>query len=414
MHDIRDLKKNKDKYLKLLKRKNFSEFSDIDFILEKYDEYLLNLKKEEELRNDLKSLSSKIKVDPSLKEDAKKISNNIKEISKKVDLLKNEYLEKLSYIPNIPFEDVVIGKDEKDNVVIREFNFDNGLKFKNKKPHWEIISDKKLLLEEEARVMSGARHNIFGQKLSLLIKSLEMMMIENNINNGYEFLEVPLLVNERMLYNTSNLPKFENDLYKVGDNQYLIPTGEVPLTNIVANKILSSSELPINLTTSTSCFRKEAGSAGRDTRGLIRMHQFRKVEIVKIGLPDDYENDFNDLLKTSMKILEDLKLSFRIVELCTGDLSFGSKKTYDLEVYMPSSNSYREISSISIMGDFQARRMNSRVKLEDGNKIIPFTYNGSSLAIERTIAAIIENYTNENGDIIIPDILVEKMGIDKI
>ncbi len=414
MLDIKELRDNKDEYLNLLKRKNFSDFSEIENILIKYDEYLLNLKKEEELRNKLKVISLKIKDDSSLKEEAKKISNEIKEISKKVDSLKNEYLDKLSYIPNIPFDDVKVGKDESENVVLEEFKFDNKIKFKNKKPHWEIIENKNLLYEEEARLLSGSRHNVFGQKLSLLIKALEMMMIENNIGHGYEFLEVPVLMNERMLFNTSNLPKFENDLFKVGDNQYLIPTGEVPLTNMVANKILDFSKLPINLTTSTSCFRKEAGSAGRDTRGLIRMHQFRKVEIVKIGLPNNFKEDFKNLIEVSTKILKDLKLSFRVLELCTGDLSFGSKKTYDLEVYMPSSDSYREISSISIMGDFQARRMNTRVKMEDGTKVIPFTYNGSALAIERTIAAIIENYTDENGDIIVPDILVKKLGFEKI
>ena len=424
MLDIKDLIKNKENYLELLKRKNFDATSDIKIIEEKYFSYLGHLKNEEKSRQSLNLITLKIKNISSskqkdsifelknLKIEAANFSKISKEHEKAHIIIFQEIEEILSFFPNLPFNDVTIGSGEEENIVLST-NLNSEKNVENKLPHWEILEKRNLISTSEARIISGPRQIIFNDKLTKLIKALEMFMIENNESRGYKLLEVPVIVNERMLYNTSQLPKFSDDLYRISDDQYLIPTAEVPLTNFVAGKILSLEELPIKLTASTSCFRKEAGSAGKDTRGLIRLHQFRKVELVKIAHPANYKEDFDEMVTTSTNLLEKLKIPYRVVELCTGDMSFGSRKTIDIEVWMPGTQNYREISSISIMGDFQARRMNTRIK-NGKEKIIPFTFNGSALAIERTIATIIENYTNSEMEIIIPKVLLKYLDFKKI
>ncbi len=429
MLDIKKILNNKKEYSELLLRKGFNALDSIEELEEKYKIYYNFLQKEEESRQNLNQLTKEIKVisqDKSLdlnlkkekinniKNQAAKISNTSNEFSKNKKEIWDEIVEKLSYFPNIPFDDVVVGKDEKENRIISTHLDEYKRIGKEFKSHYDLIEEKKLISPDESRIISGARHVIFNEKLSKLIKALEKFMLSNNEESGYEIKEVPVIVNKEMLYNTSQLPKFEEDLYKISDNQYLIPTAEVPLTNFVAGKILSEKDLPIKLTASTSCFRSEAGSAGKDTRGLIRLHQFRKVEIVKIGDPNNFKEDFDEMVKTSMRILEKLKIPFRVLELCTGDMSFGSRRTYDLEVWLPGTQEYREISSISIMGDFQSRRMNTRFIREDKTKEVPFTYNGSALAIERTLAAIIENYANDKDEIEIPEVLRKYLDFEKI
>lgn len=417
MLDIKDILKNEEKYVELLNRKFFDAKKEIKLIKKEYDKYLKLLKEEEKYNHELNLISKKIKeLEKEKKKEfilkANNISKKSKQLKNDISTLKQEIDIKLSYFPNIPFENVKVGKNENENTVISEHLSE--LKKEHNIPHWEVIEKKNLILKNESNLISGSRYVIYGTELTLLIKALESYMLENNYKNGYKIVQTPVIVNEKMLFNTSNLPKFRDDLYEVGENKFLIPTSEVTLTNLVSNKILNKDELPLKFTSSTSCFRKEAGSAGKDTRGIMRLHQFNKVEIVKIGNPKNYKEDFEELLNTSKKILEDLKIPFRLVELCTGDMSFGSRKTVDIEFWLPSEKRYREISSVSVMGDFQARRMKTRFIDEFGNKIIPFTYNGSALAIDRTLIAIIENYLNEKGEIIVPDVLKKFLPFSKI
>ncbi len=430
MLNLKELLNNKNEYIELLSRKGYNLEKDIIFLEKKYNTYYKFLQEEEKIRQELNLITSKIKKIFSdskfskkekeektslLKEKASKISEKASKISKRKKIYYDEIEEKLSYFPNIPFDDVVVGKDESENKVLFEKLSELKIDKNNFKNHWEIIEEKKLISPVEAKYISGARHIIFNDKLSKLIKALEKLMLETNEKNGYKILEVPVIANREALFNTAQLPKFEEDLYKLSNDQYLIPTAEVPLTNYFSNKIFKEDELPKKLTSSTSCFRREAGSAGKDTRGIIRLHQFRKVEIVKIGNPKNYEDDFSEMVSIPSNILEILGIPFRVVELCTGDTSFASKRTYDIEIWFPGSQQYREVSSISIIGDFQSRRMKTRFIDKDGNKNFVFTYNGSSLAIERTLASIIENYFDEETNKIkIPSVLKKYLDFEEI
>ncbi len=403
MIDVKKLKENKLFYSKSFKNKGLNLDKEIDNVISIYDEYHSFLLKEQKLRFELNQISASIKNNPHLKDKAKEISSNAKEISLKVNELKEEIMLIISTFPNPSFEEVPIGKNENDNVIISSY-FDENMENKFSIPHWEIIENKKLVLQEEASFISGTRQVIYNDKAALVIKALEKFMIDNAIEDDYIVIEPPVLINKESLFNTGQLPKFEDDLFKVGD-QFLIPTGEVPLTNLVANKIFKNNELPKKFVAGTNCFRKEAGSAGKDTRGLIRLHQFRKVELVKIGRQEDLNNDFDSMLKTSMNVLNKLKLPYRLLQLCTGDSSFTSAKTIDIEVWMPGVNMYREISSVSVCSDFQSRRMKTKYIDENGNKKLVYTYNGSALAIGRTFAAILENNIQDNGMIKVPDAL---------
>ncbi len=430
MLDLKELLKNKKKYIELISRKGYYLEKEIDFLEKKYLIYYKNLQDEEKTRQKLNLISNEIKKifsnekllendkkekTANLKEKASKLSEKASKLSKKKKKIYEEIESKLAYFPNVPFDDVVIGKDENDNKIILEKLSELKIDKKNFKNHWEIIEEKNLISSNEAKNISGSRHIIFNEKLSKLIKALETLMLKINEKHGYKILEVPVIVNKESLYNTAQLPKFEEDLYKLSNDQYLIPTAEVPLTNYFSNKIFKYIDLPQKLTSSTNCFRREAGSAGKDTRGIIRLHQFRKVELVKIGNPKNYKEDFSEMVSIPSKILEILKIPHRIVELCTGDMSFASKRTYDIEIWFPGSQQYREVSSISTIGDFQSRRMKARFIDEDDNKNFVFTYNGSSLAIERTLASIIENYFDESKNIIkVPEVLKKYLDFEEI
>ncbi len=406
MIDIKKLKKEKEFYLKSFKNKGAKLTDEVNEVLNLYNSYMELLLQEQSKREELNMISSLIKKDPKnneVKIKAKEISARANEITLKVNELKKDINTILSTFPNPNDESVPVGKDENDNVIISTC-LDDKKENKFAKPHWEIIEDKKMILSDEARFISGGRQVIYNDKTALVIKALERFMIDNAIENGYNLIEPPVLVNKEALFNTGQLPKFEDDLFKVGD-QYLIPTAEVPLTNLVANKLLKQEQLPINYVGATSSFRKEAGSAGKDTRGIIRLHQFRKVELVTIGKADDEQKDFDKILSTAKLVLDKLELPYRLLQLCTGDSSFTSRKTIDIEVWMPGVNKYREISSVSSIGDFQARRMKARYKDQEGNKQLVYTYNGSGLAIGRTLAAIIENNIQVNGMIKVPKIL---------
>ncbi|RLA07669.1 MAG: serine--tRNA ligase [Gammaproteobacteria bacterium] len=331
------------------------------------------------------------------------LTNNENELSIILKKLHNL----LSAVPNIPAEDVPIGDDENNNVEIKKWGNIPKFDFKPKE-HSEIATDENMDFATAAAI-SSSRFVILKNEIAKLHRVLIQFMIDAHTDNNYTELYVPYIVNSKSLYGTGNLPKFADDLFKIKSDKendfYLIPTAEVPVTNIYANKIIKDSDLPLKMVCHTPCFRSEAGSYGKDTSGIIRQHQFEKVELVQLSTPDNSDEELENLTQNAMNILEKLNLPYRQVILCGADLGFSSKKTYDLEVWMPSQNTYREISSCSNFGDFQARRMMARFKNENGNIEYVHTLNGSALAVGRTLAAIIENYQQQDGSIKIPKVL---------
>ncbi len=407
MIDIKDLKIQPDFYKKAAKDKNNPVDAIIDEAIQLYEDYLNNLQLEQKLREDLNIATKKIAnanndTREQIKKEAKTISEKIKDLTKTTSKQKHLLKTKLSFIPNPAHESVLISSSEQDNVVIKTV-LDKERQF-DLKPHWDLLESKRLVLANQASFQAGSRNVIYQDKGAKLIKAIETLMLKTHTDNGYLLYDAPILANEELLFNTAQLPKMEDDLYKLENGQYLIPTAEVSLTNLVANQILDANKLPLKFVALSSCFRKEAGAAGRDTRGVIRLHQFRKVELVKIVTQENAIKELELMLKDAASILDLLELPYRVVQLVSGDLSFGSKITYDLEVWMPSINNYREISSVSLMGDFQARRMQTKYR-KDKDKYFAYTLNGSGLAIDRTFAAILENYQKPNGTIEIPKVL---------
>ncbi len=407
MIDIRDLKLNKEKYLNGFKNKGMDLNAEVEDLISLHDSYINSLNEEQDVRMNLNQTTDLIKQNPqdeSVRNKAKELSNRAKELKEITSDLEFKIEAINSTLPNISAEEVPVGADEEENVILST-HLDDKKENPFAKPHWEIIEEKKIVLNDESAFISGARHVIYNDKAALVVKALERFMLDNAVESNYATMEVPVIVNRQALFNTGQLPKFEDDLYKLEGDQFLIPTAEVPLTNLVANKLMTEDELPKQFVGATSCFRKESGSAGRDTRGIIRLHQFRKVELVAIGKPEDEAKDFDTMLQTATRVLEKLELPYRLLQLCTGDASFASRKTVDIEVWMPGVDTYREISSVSSAGDFQARRMKARYKDSEGNKKLVYTYNGSGLAIGRTMAAIIENNIQENGMVKVPTVL---------
>lgn len=310
-------------------------------------------------------------------------------------------------IPNIPDSSVPEGKDENDNVVIKHYG---SLESKNTLDHLEI-TDK--IDTDLASKLAGARFSVLKGDLAKLQRSLISFMIENAIKNGYEEYYVPFMANEKSLIGTGQLPKFEEDLFKTTDNLYLIPTAEVPLTNLFRDEFINEDDLPVKVTSHTPCFRSEAGSYGRDTRGLIRQHQFEKIELVQIVNPNNSLDCLNNLLGHACEVLDLLELPYQVIELCTGDLGFSSAKTFDIEVWMPSQNKYREISSCSNFTDFQSRRANIKFKNKSGNNFV-HTINGSGLAVGRCLIALIENNYDGKNSIKIPKSLEPYFGSNSL
>jgi len=319
--------------------------------------------------------------------------------------------DRLSELDNIPGDDVPLGADEAENVEIRLWGEKPVLDFEPKQ-HFDLGEDLGQMDFETAAAMSGARFVILKNDLARLERALSTFMIDCHTQKfGYEEVSVPLLVREQSLFGTSQLPKFKEDLFEATSGHYLIPTGEVPLTNMVREQILEEEKLPLRYTALSQCFRSEAGSAGRDTRGMIRLHQFNKVEMVSITTPEQSEEELERMTGAAEYILQSLGLAYRLVMLCSGDMGFAARKTYDLEVWLPGQDAYREISSCSNTGDFQARRMNTRARpLGERKTRFVHTLNGSGLAVGRTLVAVLENYQQEDGSILIPEILRAYMG----
>lgn len=317
----------------------------------------------------------------------------------------------LAKIDNIPDEDVPDGKNEDDNVEVRKWGEIPSFDFEPKQ-HFDLGEELGQMDFDTATTMSGARFVILRSDLAKLERALAAFMLDMHTTEfGYEEVSVPLLVRKQALFGTSQLPKFEEDLFKTTSDHYLIPTGEVPLTNLVRESILKEEKLPLRFTCLSSCYRSEAGSAGRDTRGMIRLHQFQKVEMVSITTEDQSVDELQRMTGIAEEVLKRLKLPYRAVMLCAGDMGFAARKTYDLEVWLPGQNAYREISSCSNTGDFQARRMKARYRPKDDKKTrFVHTLNGSGLAVGRTLVAVLENYQQADGSITIPDVLKPYMG----
>lgn len=317
----------------------------------------------------------------------------------------------LSAIPNAPLDDVPVGNDENDNALYRTHGEKPELGFEAKE-HFEIEVAQSQMDFEGAAGLSGSRFVVLKQGVARLERALGQFMLDmHTTEHGYTEIAPPLLVRDEAVYGTGQLPKFAEDLFQTTDGKWLIPTAEVPLTNLVREQILEGDQLPMRLTALTPCFRSEAGSAGRDTRGMLRQHQFSKVELVSITRPEDSLAELERMLDSAETILKKLGLHFRTMILCTGDMGFSARKTYDIEVWLPGQNAYREISSCSVCGDFQARRMNARYRLEDGKAIgHVHTLNGSGVATGRALIAVLENYQNEDGSVTVPECLVPYMG----
>ncbi|MDI4480260.1 serine--tRNA ligase [Moraxella osloensis] len=343
------------------------------------------------------------------------ISSDMKQAEDALKALQEKILAAALTIPNLPDDSVPAGKDENDNVEMRRWGEPRQFDFEVK-DHSDLGEDLGLLDFEMAAKLTGSRFSVLKGQLAKLNRALIAFMLTTHTDKyGYTEMYVPYMVNADSLLGTGQLPKFEEDLFKLrGEKEYyLIPTSEVPLTNSVRDKILDPEALPIKITAHTPCFRSEAGSAGRDTRGLIRQHQFEKVEMVQITHPAQSMQALEDMTGQAEYILQQLGLPYRVIVLCGGDMGFGAVKTYDIEVWLPSQTTYREISSCSNCGDFQARRMQARVK--DGKKTeLVHTLNGSGLAVGRTLLAIMENYQNADGTITVPEVLRPYMGVEKI
>ncbi len=356
-------------------------------------------------------LSKKIGEIKSKKKDATVIIKKVEKLKDQISSLKE--LEKikedelsaiLCRIPNLPSKDVPVGDNEKNNTQYKICGDKPKFTFKAKR-HFEIGENLNLMDFDLASKLSGSRFVVLQGMLAKLERAISQFMLDKHtIENGYTEMNVPYLVKDDALFGTGNLPKFGEDLFTAGDSHWLIPTAEVPLTNLVREQIINEKELPMRVTSYTPCFRSEAGAAGKDTRGMLRQHQFTKVELVSITTPEDSKQELERMLSSAESILQDLNIHYRVMTLCTGDMGFAANKTYDIEVWLPGENAYREISSCSNCGDFQARRMNAKYKNENKNDFV-HTLNGSGLAVGRTLIAILENYQTADGNVEIPKVL---------
>jgi len=421
MLDIKLIRENPEKINELLKRRN-PDLS-IDEVIQIDIERRAAQTEADELRSKRKTESQKIgelkkqgENTDAIQEEVRKMGDDIKALEEREAVLDEKQRTLLLNIPNAPDETTPIGKSEDDNKIVSGFGEPTEAEFELR-AHWDIVEEKGLVDFERGVKLSQSRFILYRGKGAKLERAIINFFLDiHTQEHGYEEILPPILVNSNAMIGTGQLPKFADDMYKCeNEDLFLIPTAEVPVTNIYQNEILAEEDLPKYMTAYTPCFRREAGSAGKDTRGLIRVHQFNKVELVKLTTPESSHEEHLKLTKNAEKILELLELPYRRVELCTADIGFSAKKCFDLEVYMPSYNGYKEISSCSNFGDFQARRANIRYREKSTGKTqFVHTINGSGLAVGRTFAAIIENFQQEDGTIKIPRVLQPYTGFDTI
>jgi len=415
MHNIKDLRKN----LKLYKKKLFDRNFELDINeFEKLDNINRKLINEKEKLEQEKKILSKSK-DKSNFEKSKKISEEISKISKNQLISQKNINNVLNIMPNLALDDVPVGKDENSNKLISQNGNIRKFSFKPKS-HVEIGLIDNAIDFDTSTKLSGARFVVLKNRIALLERALINFMLDIHTTEfKYTEISPPLIVNEDVMFGTGQLPKFEEDQFEIKfenseQRKYLIPTAEVVLTNLVRKSILNKEQLPLRYVASTPCFRKEAGSYGKDTKGMIRQHQFYKVELVSIVEPKDSNSELDRMLNCAKKILEKLEIPYQVILLSTGDMGFSAEKTFDLEAWIPSENRYREISSCSSCGTFQARRMGAKFKGSNNNEFVT-TLNGSGLAVGRLMIALLENNQNEDGSVSIPNILKKYMNnLDKI
>ena len=406
MHDIKEIRNNIENFKKSLKKRFLN--LNVNEILKLDEDNRSFIQKKESLEKEKKEISKS--KDKTLFEKSKSISIEIDKISKVQTDTKIKLDAILSAIPNTPHIDVPIGKDEESNIEILKSG--NLPKFTfEPKSHYELGESLDMLDFDLASKTTGSRFVFVKDKLALLERALSNFMLDTHVNlNGYMEISPPLIATDNTMFGTGQLPKFENDQFELKsedstDRKFLIPTAEVILTNTVKNQIINQKNLPLRMVASTPCFRKEAGSYGKDTKGMIRQHQFYKVEMVSIVEINECMSELERMTNCATKILDLLKLPYRKIILCSGDMGFSAEKTFDIEVWLPSENKYREISSCSSCGSFQARRMKTRYKNEKNETVFVGTLNGSGLAVGRTLVAILENYQQNDGSVVVPDVL---------
>lgn len=418
MLDIKFILENKDQVQAAYKKRNVQiDFAEIEAINSKRKQVQLQF---DELRSEQKQKSKEIGL---LKRDGKdasevmqavqSLSDQVKELESKQTELEDQLKTLLLTLPNMPHESVVAGKEETDNQLLHTWGNPTEFDF-TPKEHFELGEALGLLDFEKAAQIAGSRFSILRGALAQLEWALAQFMMAEQQAKGYELVIPPYLVNADALTGTGQLPKFEDDLFKTGEGYYLIPTAEVPVTNLFREEVVKESDLPHKFCALTPCFRSEAGSYGKDMKGLIRQHQFHKVELVKIAHPDSSYDELEGMREDAEAILQKLELPYRVMTLCGGDMGFGATKTYDLEVWLPGQKAYREISSVSNCEAFQARRMQTRFKDSNGKMQFVHTLNGSGLAVGRTLIAVLENYQQKDGSIAVPKALQPFMGCQEI
>ena len=406
MHNIKDIRNNFDNFKNIIKSRNISINLDEILDLDKKNRTLIQEK--ETLEQEKKGISKS--QDKSLFAKSKEISEKILSINKEQSLIKNKLDDILSSIPNLPLKDVPVGVDENANKevlksgTIKEFNF-------KPKSHYELGENLKMLDFDLATKTTGARFVFVNDKLALLERAIANFMLDTHTRiNKYKEISPPLMANDAAMFGTGQLPKFEDDQFEIklsdtSERKFLIPTAEVVLTNLVRKSNLEKNELPLRFVASTPCFRKEAGSYGKDTKGMIRQHQFYKVELVSIVEEKNCTSELNRMLNCAEEILKKLEIPYQVILLSSGDMGFSAEKTFDIECWIPSEKKYREISSCSSCGSFQARRMKARYKNKNNETVFVGTLNGSGLAVGRTLIAILENYQTSDGNVEIPKVL---------
>ncbi|UUM20418.1 serine--tRNA ligase [Mycoplasma sp. 2045] len=416
MLDIKYVLNNEEKVRKNLQNRGFK--------IEIFDEFVSLakqrgsvMKQSQDKKSELNNLSKQFGLFKNDKDKLVELKAQI-EVVKNEDLTLSNQEQELNsrinelnlQIPNETLEEIPVGEDENQNVIIKEHDkLGRGL-VKDVLPHYEVAKNLGILDIERAVKLSGSRYVIYKNNGSKLVRALISFMLDLHTSKGYEEFTTPVIVKDKMLYGTGQLPKFKEDLYKLeGLDEYLIPTAEVTLTNIYNDEIIDLST-PFRATAYTECFRSEAGSSGKDTKGILRQHEFKKIELVKVTSAKDAMVEYEKMVEDAKDVLEKLQIPYRELLLCTGDLGFSSRKTIDLELWLPSEQRYRETSSVSYMGDFQARRAMIRYKNDEGKTEYAHTMNGSGLAVDRVIAAILENYQNPDGSVSVPEVLIPYMG----